>query len=250
VRRGAALIRLAHVTKRFDASSLAVDDVTFDVASGESVCLIGPSGCGKTTTLKLINRLHDATSGSIEVDGTDVQAIDPIQLRRGMGYVVQSGGLLPHLDVARNVSLLARVEGWPQSKITARVTELLERVQLDPRRYAERFPRELSGGQRQRVGVARALMLDPPVLLMDEPFGALDPLTRAELQDEFQELRASLDKTIVFVSHDLDEAFRLADRVALMQAGRVLQIGTLDEFERAPASEAVEHFFARHFHGV
>jgi osmoprotectant transport system ATP-binding protein len=245
------LIRLEHVSKSFgsDPQGLAVDDVSFELERGQSLCLIGPSGCGKTTTLKLINRLHEATHGRVLIDGEDAAALDIIRLRRRMGYVVQSGGLLPHLDVAHNVGLLATVEGWPAARIEARVHELLERVQLDPELYLGRYPRELSGGQRQRVGVARALALDPPILLMDEPFGALDPLTRAELQDEFQTLRRSLNKTIVFVSHDLDEAFLLADRVGLMQSGRLLQIGTLDDFKRAPASDVVEHFLARHLHG-
>jgi osmoprotectant transport system ATP-binding protein len=212
------------------------------VERGETLCLLGPSGCGKTTTLRLVNRLEHPTAGRVLVDGEDVARADPIRLRRGMGYVIQSGGLFPHLTVRDNVALLPRLEGHDPREADARADALLETVHLDPSTLGERYPSELSGGQRQRVGVARALALDPPILLMDEPFGALDPITRRGLQDELLELLAGADKTVVLVTHDLAEAFRLGDRVALLDAGRLVQVGTLDEIRRAPASPWVARF--------
>ncbi len=227
----------------------AVRDLDLHVAPGETVCLVGPSGCGKTTSLRLVNRLVRPTAGRVLVDGRDVAEADPVRLRRGIGYVIQSGGLFPHLTVAANVGLLCRLEGWDTARTAERVDELLELVHLPPSEFGARYPAELSGGQRQRVGVARALALDPQLLLMDEPFGALDPLTRDSLQREFLELSERVEKTILIVSHDMDEAFLLGDRVALLAEGRLAQVGTLEQFRDAPASEQVRTFLESHFHG-
>jgi osmoprotectant transport system ATP-binding protein len=220
--------------------------VDLTVHDGETVSLIGTSGCGKTTTIKLINRLIEPTDGQILIDGVEVHERDPIALRRSLGYVIQSGGLFPHMTVARNVGLLCNLEGWPAARTTERVGELLELVNLPPADFSERYPRDLSGGQRQRVGVARALALDPPYILMDEPFGALDPITRDQIREEFVLLQERVDKTIVLVTHDMSEAFALADRVALMDGGRIVQVGTEEQFREAPASEFVEEFLSSH----
>lgn len=242
------MIRLEQVGVRFalpDGSALdALSGVDLEVRGGESLCLIGGSGCGKTTTLRLMNRLLEPSSGRVLVDGRDVAQVDAITLRRGMGYVVQQGALFPHLTVRGNVGLLCRLEGWEPSRVRRRVDELLELVRLDPKRFGASYPSELSGGQRQRVGVARALALDPPIVLLDEPFGALDPITRRELQAEFLELRARAERTLVIVTHDLTEAFALGDRVALMRRGRIEQIGTPEDLRDAPASEYVARFVA------
>ncbi len=207
-----------------------VSDVSFAVHAGETLVLLGRSGSGKTTLLKLINRLLQPQSGTVMVQGRATSDWNPIRLRRGIGYVIQEGGLFPHFTVARNVGLVPTLEKWERSRIAARVDELLTLVGLDPRQFAGRRPHELSGGQRQRVGVARALAADPPILLMDEPFGALDPVTRAELQREFANLAKRLRKTIVFVTHDLREALLLASRVVLLQAGRIVAAGKPQEF--------------------
>jgi len=240
------MIRLDGVSRTFvrDDGALvhAVRDLSLEIAQGESVALLGPSGCGKTTTLRLINRLIDPTAGRILVGGEDTATMDPIRLRRRMGYVVQSGGLFPHMTVARNVGLLCELEGWDRPKIDARVDELLTLVNLPPAEFRASYPRALSGGQRQRVGVARALALDPEILLMDEPFGALDPITRASLQQEFVELERLVAKTVVIVSHDLAEAFLLASRVALLRDGELVQVGTPDELRSRPADDWVDEF--------
>ena len=220
----------------------ALRELDLRIETGETVALLGPSGCGKTTTLRLINRLLEPTAGRVVVDERDTGAVDPVQLRRGMGYVIQSGGLFPHMNVRRNVGLLLELEGRPAAEIDERVDELLELVRLDASAFRHRYPAELSGGQRQRIGVARALALDPPILLMDEPFGALDPITRGELQRDFQGLERLVEKTVVLVSHDLDEAFLLADRVALLKDGTLQQLGTPDEMQSSPASEWVRSF--------
>jgi len=239
-----AVIHLENVSRSF-GSVVAVADVSLEIARGETVGLVGTSGCGKTTTLRLINRLVEPTGGRVSVEGRDVGELDPVRLRRGMGYVIQSGGLFPHMSVADNVTLLARLEGWEGPRIESRFEELLGMAHLTED-LAGRYPGELSGGQRQRVGVARALMLDPPILLMDEPFGALDPMTRAGVQDEFLELKHTMAKTIVLVTHDLDEAFRLCDRVALMGEGRLLQVGTREDFRADPRTDDVRRFMERH----
>jgi osmoprotectant transport system ATP-binding protein len=222
----------------------ALDNLTLEIRTGETMALVGPSGCGKTTTLRLINRLLEPTAGRVLVDGEEISGVDPVRLRRRMGYVVQSGGLFPHMPVRRNIGLLCDLEGWPKARVRARVDELMRLVGLPPDDFRERHPGELSGGQRQRVGVARALALDPEILLMDEPFGALDPITRTKLQHEFRELERLVSKTIVFVSHDLDEAFLLGDRVALLDHGRLVQVGTPDELRARPANAWVETFLS------
>jgi len=246
-----AVISLESVTKTFldgeGRETPAVAGVSLAVRTGETIALIGTSGSGKTTILKMINRLEDPTDGTVSVDGRDVRGVDPIRHRRGIGYVVQRGGLLPHLSVARNVGLLGPLEGWDAGRVRARADELLQLVNLDPATYADRLPSSLSGGQRQRVGVARSLFLDPPIVLLDEPFGALDPITRRQVRDEFKELRATLGKTVVLVTHDMNEAFDVADRVALVDDGRLLQVGTEEEFRARPASSVVERFLEAHF---
>src|SRR3990170_921835 len=213
-----------------------------DVEDGETVVLVGPSGCGKTTTMKMINRLVEPSSGSIEVDGTDVLNQDPVELRRGMGYVIQSIGLLPHRTVEENIGTVPRLVGWDKQRIGQRVRELTEIFSLDEE-LLPRYPAELSGGQRQRVGVARALAVDPPVMLMDEPFAAVDPIVRARLQDQFLDIQRRLRKTIVFVTHDIDEAIKMADRIAMLNVGGVLeQFAPPERILREPANAFVEEF--------
>lgn len=244
------MIELRDLTKAFKlpggGEMLAVDSVTLTVERGETVALIGTSGCGKTTTLKTINRLVDATAGSVRLNGEDVLDKDLIRLRRNIGYVVQRGGLFPHMTVARNVGLLCHLDAWSQDKTRERVFTLLEMVNLPPDSYAHRYPHELSGGQRQRVGVARALAYDPEFVLMDEPFGALDPITRDKLHSEFLKIESIAQKTIVLVTHDMGEAFKLAHRVALMHKGRIVQVGTEAEFREAPANAFVQEFLSGH----
>jgi osmoprotectant transport system ATP-binding protein len=236
-------IRLTEVTKRFPgATRAAVDRLSLDVARGSVVALIGPSGCGKTTTLRMINRLVEPTSGSVHIAGRDSRSIDPITLRLGIGYVIQAVGLFPHRKVSDNIAVVPRALGWDRSRIRRRVAELAELVGLEPNQLG-RYPDELSGGQQQRVGVARALAADPPVLLMDEPFGAVDPVVRTRLQQELIALQARLHKTIVIVTHDLDEAVGLADRIALFNGdGQLAQFATPDALLDAPADEFVEDF--------
>lgn len=236
------MLRLEHLTKRFGAA-LAVDDLTLEIDPGELCVLVGPSGCGKTTTMKMVNRLIEPTSGRILLDGEDVTAGDAVALRRRMGYVIQQVGLFPHQRIATNVGTVCRLLGWDKARVAERVDELLELVGLDPAIYRDRYPHQLSGGQRQRVGVARALGADPPVLLMDEPFGAIDPITRARLQDEFLRLQGELHKTIVFVTHDIDEAVKLGDRIAVLAEGGVLaQHATPASLLANPASAFVADF--------
>jgi osmoprotectant transport system ATP-binding protein len=228
------LIAYAHVGKSFDggqgaARVVAVDDVSLDVAEGEFLAIVGGSGSGKTTLLRLANRLIEADSGSITVEGQDVRSVDPIGLRRRIGYVFQSGGLFPHMSVADNIGITPKLLGTPAPDISARVDELLELVRLDRAQHRNRMPHELSGGQRQRVGVARALAAKPRIVLMDEPFGALDPLTRDALGDDFRDLHRKLGLTTVMITHDMTEAILLADRVAVMRGGKLLAQGTPSE---------------------
>ena len=234
------MLSLKHVSKSFDGGqSFAVDDVSLDVREGETLVLLGSSGCGKTTLLKLTNRLLEPTSGTIEVDGESIAGQDAVSLRRRIGYVFQGIGLFPHMTVEENVAMVPRLLGWPPPKRRERAHELLRMVGLDPETYAGRFPEELSGGQQQRVGVGRALAADPAYLLMDEPFGALDALTRDTLQRELLALKERLEKTIVFVTHDIFEALTLGDRIGIMHDGRLEQIGTKEEILAAPATEFV-----------
>jgi len=240
------LIALESVSKSFDGgASFAVKDISLRIAEGETLVLLGSSGCGKTTTLKMINRLIEPTAGQIEVDNRNVMDVDPVELRRSIGYVFQGIGLFPHMRVADNVSIVLRLLGWPRRRRRRRANELLSLVDLDPNDYALRYPAELSGGQQQRVGVARALAADPAYLLMDEPFGALDALTRDTLQKELLQLKERLRKTIVFVTHDIVEAMVLADRIAVMHEGRLEQLGTRDEILSNPATPFVRDLFAK-----
>jgi osmoprotectant transport system ATP-binding protein len=238
------MISLEHVSKRFSASSsgAAVTDLSMEILEGETVVLVGPSGCGKTTTMKMINRLIEPSDGRITLDGVDILKQDPVKLRRRIGYVIQSIGLLPHRTIEQNIATIPELLNWDDQKIRARVDELAETFELD-RELLPRYPSELSGGQRQRVGVARALAADPPVMLMDEPFGAVDPIVRTRLQDQFLEIQRQLRKTIVFVTHDIDEAIKLADRIAIMNKGGVIeQFAPPEEILRAPANQFVERF--------
>jgi osmoprotectant transport system ATP-binding protein len=238
-----AMISIKKVSKQFFGSGeAAISDLSLDVEEGETVVLVGPSGCGKTTTMKMINRLIEPTSGTIEVDGRDVMAQDPVELRRGIGYVIQSIGLLPHRTVEQNIGTIPNLLGWDDGRIRERVGELVGIFDLD-REFLRRYPSELSGGQRQRVGVARALAADPPVMLMDEPFAAVDPIVRARLQDQFLEIQQQLRKTIVFVTHDIDEAIKMADRIAILNRGaKVEQYAPPEEILRAPTNQFVRDF--------
>lgn len=230
----APLIAYTHVAKSFDGGRVkAVDDVSLDVAEGEFLAIVGGSGSGKTTLLRLANRLIEADGGSITVEGEDVRSADPILLRRRIGYVFQSGALFPHMSVADNVGVTPRLLGWAAAEISARVDELLDLVRLDRTQYRDRMPHELSGGQRQRVGVARALAAKPRIVLMDEPFGALDPLTRDALGDDYRELHRKLGLTTVMITHDMTEAILLADRIAVMRGGKLLAQGTPAELARS-----------------
>src|SRR5437867_5473718 len=240
---GQGMISLRHVRKTFAGTRApAVSDLSMDIARGETVVLVGPSGCGKTTTMRMINRLIEPTSGTIEVDGKDVLRQDPVELRRGIGYVIQSIGLLPHRTVAQNMATVPKLVGWDETRIRERTEELTAIFDLDPE-LLDRYPSELSGGQRQRVGVARALAVDPPLMLMDEPFAAVDPIVRARLQDQFLDIQRRIKKTIVFVTHDIDEAIKMADRIAILNVGAILeQFAPPEEILRAPANRFVEEF--------
>ena len=237
------MIRLEGVGKTYEDGTVAVQELDLDVQQGELVVLVGPSGCGKSTTLKMINRLIEPTSGRIFIDGEDVTKVDAVKLRRGIGYVIQQIGLFPHQKIIRNVMTVPLLYGESTATAKKRARELLDVVGLDPDTYGDRYPHQLSGGQRQRVGVARALAADPPVLLMDEPFGAVDPVVRIRLQDEFLRLQRDLGKTVVLVTHDIDEAVRMGDRVAVFETGgRLAQYGTPAELLAHPADEYVEDF--------
>ncbi len=240
------MIRLENVSKGFPGGANAVSDLSLDIPDGQTCVLIGPSGCGKTTTLRMINRLIEPDAGRILVDGQDTHGVDPAELRLKMGYVIQNTGLFPHMTVGENVGTVPRLWNWDKARINARVDELLTLVGLDPREYRRRYPHQLSGGQRQRVGFARALGADPPILLMDEPFGAVDRITRERLQHEFINIQRSVRKTVVFVTHDIDEAVMVGDRICLfeMQA-KVAQYDTPDVILTRPASPYVAEFLGR-----
>ena len=237
------MISLRDVTKRFPgAGDPAVGDLSMDINEGETVVLVGPSGCGKTTTMRMINRLIEPTSGTILVGGRDVMKQDPVELRRGIGYVIQSIGLLPHRTVRQNITTLPWLLGWDEARIAERVEELVGMLDLD-RDLLPRYPSELSGGQRQRVGVARALAADPPVMLMDEPFGAVDPIVRERLQEQFLEIQRRIRKTIVFVTHDIDEAIKMADRIEILNKGGVIeQYAAPGEILTSPANDFIKQF--------
>jgi osmoprotectant transport system ATP-binding protein len=236
------MIRFENVTKRYPDGTTAVDDLSFEVSEGELVTLVGPSGCGKTTTMKMVNRLIEPSEGRIFLDGDDISAIDPVQLRRRIGYVIQQVGLFPHKTVLENTATVPHLLGWGRAKGRARAAELLDLVGLDPSVYGDRYPEQLSGGQRQRVGVARALAADPPVLLMDEPFGAVDPVVRDHLQSEFLRLQAAVRKTVLFVTHDIEEAVRLGDRIAVYGQGRIEQFDAPAAVLGTPATPYVADF--------
>ena len=239
-----AELKLDEVVKKYPGQKIAaVQSLSLTIPAGEIVMFVGPSGCGKTTSLKMINRLIEPTSGSITLDGQDVRKDNPNELRRKIGYVIQGGSLFPHMTVATNVAVVPKMLGWDKKRIAERVDELLDLVGLDPDRYRDRYPRELSGGQQQRVGVARGLAADPPVILMDEPFGAVDPITRQRLQDELISIQRELGKTIVCVTHDIDEAIKLGDRILILQEGaRIAQYDTPENILAAPANDFVADF--------
>ncbi len=233
-------LRFEHVSKTFpDSTYAAVNDCTLAVDSASFVVLLGPSGCGKTTLLKMVNRLIEPTAGEIFLDDRNIRALDVTALRRQIGYVIQQGGLFPHLTVAQNIAVVPQLLGWQKARIDARINELLELVQLNPEYYRARYPAQLSGGQQQRVGLARALAADPQLLLMDEPFGAIDALTRAALQDEMLRIKHAINKTILFVTHDVEEALRLADKIVVMQAGQVVQYDTPHKILTEPVNDFV-----------
>jgi len=238
------MIKLEHITKTYPgASQPAVEDVSFEVPEGETCVLIGPSGCGKTTTLKMINRLIEPTDGQIFLQGDDILKKDPVMLRRGIGYVIQQIGLFPHMTIRDNIATVPVLLGWDAPKIDGRVDELLAMVGMEPSLYRDRYPRELSGGQRQRVGVVRALAADPPVMLMDEPFGAIDPINRDHLQNEFLRLQKKIKKTIVFVTHDIDEAIKMGTLICILQVGgRIEQFDSPSNILSSPANEFVADF--------
>lgn len=238
------MIEFQNVTKIYSGQRRpAVSNVTFSVPEGKTCVLIGPSGCGKTTIMKMINRIIEPSEGTILVNGKNARDMNAVKLRRTIGYVIQQIGLFPHMTIQQNIGVVPRLLGWPHAKIAQRVDELIELVGMDPASYRDRYPRELSGGQRQRIGVARALAADPPVMLMDEPFGAVDPITRDRLQNEFLRLQQQLHKTIVFVTHDIDEAIKMGDQIVILQTGGLIQqIGSPDEILASPANDFVADF--------
>ncbi|MBP1849504.1 ABC transporter ATP-binding protein [Rhizobium halophytocola] len=237
------MITLDHVTKTYPGSDRhAVDALDLTIETGTTVTMIGPSGCGKTTTMRMINRLETPTGGRVLVDGEDVSKVDVRTLRRRIGYVIQQVGLFPHMTIERNVATVPRLLGWEKARTDRRIDELLELVSLDPSVMRKRFPHELSGGQRQRVGFARALAADPEIMLMDEPFGAIDPITRVKLQDEFRQILKKVSKTVVIVTHDLDEAIKMGDRIAIMRDGKLLQYDTPEAILAHPVDDFVESF--------
>ncbi|MBP3046102.1 choline ABC transporter ATP-binding protein OpuBA [Bacillus subtilis subsp. subtilis] len=238
------MLTLENVSKTYKGGKKAVNNVNLKIAKGEFICFIGPSGCGKTTTMKMINRLIEPSTGKIFIDGENIMDQDPVELRRKIGYVIQQIGLFPHMTIQQNISLVPKLLKWPEQQRKERARELLKLVDMGPE-YLDRYPHELSGGQQQRIGVLRALAAEPPLILMDEPFGALDPITRDSLQEEFKKLQKTLHKTIIFVTHDMDEAIKLADRIVILKAGEIVQVGTPDDILRNPADEFVEEFIGK-----
>ncbi|MBT2616232.1 MULTISPECIES: betaine/proline/choline family ABC transporter ATP-binding protein [unclassified Bacillus (in: firmicutes)] len=238
------MLKIENVSKIYKGGKKAVKNISLDIKKGEFICFIGPSGCGKTTTMKMINRLIEPSEGNILINGENIMDKDPVELRRQIGYVIQQIGLFPHMTILENITLVPKLLKWNEQKKKERALELLKLVDMGPE-YLERYPYELSGGQQQRIGVLRALASNPPLILMDEPFGALDPITRDALQEEFKNLQRTLDKTIVFVTHDMDEAIKLADRIVILKAGEIVQVGTPDEILRYPANEFVEEFIGK-----
>lgn len=239
------MIKLDNLTKTFETAqgtTVAADRISFEVADGEICVLLGPSGCGKTTTLKMINRLIQPTSGKIYIDGKDTDEYDPVELRRTIGYVIQQIGLFPNMTVEENICVVPKLLGWDMNKARSRAAELMAVINLEPAIFLKRYPKELSGGQQQRVGVARALAADPPVLLMDEPFGAIDPINREVIQDEFLKIHRQMKKTVMFVSHDIDEAVKMADKVAIFRAGKLEQFDSPDHLLAHPANDFIAGF--------
>ncbi|MDW0118781.1 betaine/proline/choline family ABC transporter ATP-binding protein [Sporosarcina thermotolerans] len=240
------MLKFENVSKVYEDGFKAVDSISFEIPKGELLVLIGPSGSGKSTTMKMINRMEPHTSGKILINGKDTNSYVASDLRRGIGYVIQQIGLFPHYTIEKNISIVPQLNGWSPDKIKPRVHELMELVGLDPNIHANRYPKELSGGQQQRVGIARALASDPEVILMDEPFSALDPITREQLQGELISLHKKLNKTIIFVTHDMDEALKMGDRIAIMKDGKLLQLDTPEKLLHEPAHGFVEEFIGKH----
>ncbi|MEL3972217.1 ABC transporter ATP-binding protein [Rossellomorea oryzaecorticis] len=240
------MIEFKNVRKVYEDGTEAIKGIDLKIPEGKLVALIGPSGCGKTTTMKMINKLIGLTSGTITINGRDISEEDEVELRRSIGYVIQRIGLLPHMTIEENISLTPRLKGWKKEKYESRVEELMNLVGLEPGIYRKKYPLELSGGQQQRVGVIRALAAEPPIILMDEPFSALDPISREQLQDELKHIQNSIHKTIVFVTHDIDEALKIADVIAVMRDGKIEQISTPRELISSPANEFVRSFIGEH----
>ncbi|MGE7765650.1 betaine/proline/choline family ABC transporter ATP-binding protein [Peribacillus sp. NPDC096540] len=238
------MLKIENVSKVYKGGKKAVRNITLDIKKGEFICFIGPSGCGKTTTMKMINRLIEPSEGKIFINGENIMEKDQVELRRQIGYVIQQIGLFPHMTILENITLVPKLLKWSEQEKKERALELLQLVDMGPE-YLKRYPYELSGGQQQRIGVLRALASNPPLILMDEPFGALDPITRDALQEEFKNLQRTLNKTIVFVTHDMDEAIKLADRIVILKAGEIVQVGTPDEILRNPVNEFVEEFIGK-----
>ncbi|MCR8643310.1 ABC transporter ATP-binding protein [Paenibacillus sp. N1-5-1-14] len=239
------MIVFQNVSKKHANGYRAVKSLNFEIKAGEFIVLIGPSGCGKTTTMKMMNRLMNHTEGVITIDGKDISKQNPVELRRNIGYVIQQVGLFPHYTIADNIALIPDLKGWSKEKKKERVHELLQMVGLDPDKFAHKYPKQLSGGQQQRVGVARALAAESQIILMDEPFGALDPITREQLQDEFIRLQKTLNKTIIFVTHDIDEALKMGDRIAIMKDGELIQMDTPEQLLNNPVNSFVEEFLGK-----
>jgi osmoprotectant transport system ATP-binding protein len=236
------MIKFENVSKKYEDGFVALNSINLEINQGELVTLIGPSGCGKTTTMRMINRLTEPSTGKILIDGQDISGINPVELRRNIGYVIQQIGLFPHMTIEQNIGLVPKLKKWDPSKYSKRVDELLDLVGLDPSTFKHRFPSELSGGQQQRIGVIRALAAEPDIILMDEPFSALDPISREQLQDDIVSLQEEIQKTIVFVTHDMDEAIKIANRIAIMKDGEIVQLDTPDKILRRPANEFVKGF--------